>query len=132
MVAILSLMTLGEGDEVGQTRHGAVVVHDLADHAGGREAGEPGDVHGGLGVAGAHQHAAIARHQREHMARRDDVAGVLGRVDGDGDGAGAVMRRDAGRDALARLDRHGEGGAVARAFWTATSVPDAAAWRAGV
>ena len=92
----LEPMTLGEGNEVGQTRHGAVIVHDLADHACRIEAGEPGDVHGGLGVAGAHEHAAVLGHQRENMARGHDVPEVLGGVDGDGDGVGAVMRRDAG------------------------------------
>ena len=43
------------------------------------------------------------------------VAIVLGRIDGDGDGVGAVMGRDAGRDPFPRLDRYGEGGGVPRA-----------------
>src|SRR5262249_20170250 len=37
-------------------RHGAVVVHDFADHTGGGEAGHAGQVHRRLGLAGAHQH----------------------------------------------------------------------------
>src|SRR5471032_1108437 len=36
--ADLETVALGEGDEVVAARHRAVVVHDLADHAGGREA----------------------------------------------------------------------------------------------
>ena len=62
---------------VGHARHGAVIVHDLADDAGGIETGEPGEVDGGFGVTGAHQHAAFARDQREDMARRHDVLDAL-------------------------------------------------------
>jgi hypothetical protein len=43
-----------------------------------------------LGLAGAHQHAAVARAQREDVARRHDVVGALGRVDGHADGVRAV------------------------------------------
>ncbi len=38
--AYLQTMQLGEADEVGQPRHGAVIVHDLADDPGGAEAGQ--------------------------------------------------------------------------------------------
>ena len=65
----LEPVTLGEGDEVGQPRHGAVVVHDLADHAGGIKSGKPRDVDGGLGMSGADKHAAILGDQREDVAR---------------------------------------------------------------
>src|SRR5690606_4206043 len=44
--ADLEPVQLGEPDEVGQPRHGAVIVHDLADHAGGVEPGQPGQVDG--------------------------------------------------------------------------------------
>ena len=55
------------------TGHRAVVVHDLADHAGRGEARQTRQVDRGFGVAGAHQHAAVARHQREDVAGRHDV-----------------------------------------------------------
>ena len=100
MVAILSPWRLREGDEIWQPRHGAVVVHDLADHAGGIEPGEPRDIDGGLGMPGADEHAAILGDQRKDVARRHDVPEVLGGIDGDGDGVGAVMRRDAGASRL--------------------------------
>ena len=112
--ADLEAVALGEGDEVGHARHGAVVVHDLADDAGGVEAGEPREIDAGFRMPGPHQHAALARDQREDVTGRDDVVEVLGRVDGRGDGARAVVRGDAGGDALARLDGDGERGAVAR------------------
>ena len=47
------LVLVREALEVGQARHRAVVVHDLREHARGLEAGEAGEVDGGLGVAGA-------------------------------------------------------------------------------
>ena len=111
----LEPVTLGEGDEVRQARHGAVVVHDLADHAGRIKSGKTRDVDGGLGMAGADQHAAVLGDQREDVAGRHDVAEVLGGIDGDGDGMRAVMRGDAGADAFARLDGDGESRGVARA-----------------
>ncbi len=106
---------LRKGDEIGQPRHGAVVVHDLADHAGRVEPGKTRHVHRRLGMAGAHQHAAFSGQQREDVAGGGDVAIVLGGVDGDRHGVGAVMGGDAGRDAFAGLDGDGEGGGVARA-----------------
>ena len=68
--ADLETVKLRELHEVGQPRHRAVVVHDLADHAGRIEPREPRDIDGGFGMAGAHQRAAVARDQRKHMARR--------------------------------------------------------------
>ena len=64
----------GEQLQVGQARHGAVVVHDLADHRGGRAAGHGGQVAAGFGMAGAHQHAAVDRLQREDVAGLHQVA----------------------------------------------------------
>ena len=66
----------------------------------GIEAGEPGDVDRRLGMAGADQHAAVARDQREDVAGRDDMLAALGGVDRDRDGARAVGGGDAGGDAL--------------------------------
>ena len=61
----------------------------------GLSAGEPRDLDRGLGMAGAHQHAAVARHQREDVAGDRQVGpGRLG-VDRDLDGARPVGRRDA-------------------------------------
>ena len=113
--AKLQVVPLRERYQVRQPRHGAVVVHDLADHRCRVQAGLARDVDRRLGVAGAHQRAALARHQREDVARRDDVVAAAFRIDRHRDGARAVMRRDAGGDALARLDRDGERGLVPRA-----------------
>jgi hypothetical protein len=114
--ADLEPVQLGEGDEVVQPRHGAVLAHDLADHSGRIETGEPGDIDSGLGMTGTHQHPALPRHQRKHMARRDNMVRALGRVDRDGDGAGAIGRGNAGGHALLGFDRNGEGSLVAGAI----------------
>ncbi len=110
--AEFEIMPLRESHQIRQPGHGAVIVHDLADDAGGDKAGKAGDVHRCLGMAGADQGTAIARHQREDMARGDDIPAVEFRIDGDRYGAGAVRRRDAGGDTLARLDGDREGGFV--------------------
>jgi hypothetical protein len=104
--------------QVGQARHGAVVLHDLADHGGGAAAGHGGQVAAGLGVAGAHEHAAVHRLQREDVAGLHQVVWPASLRHGHLHGAGAVGGRDAGGHAFGGLDRHGEGrahlGAVAR------------------
>ena len=109
MVIIFRPCSLAVGDEVGHAGHRAVVVHHLADHAGRVQAGEAGEVDGGLGVAGALEHAARLGLQREDVARagRGRAGAVVG-VDRDLDGVGAVVGGDAGGDALAGLDRDGE------------------------
>ena len=107
-------MLLRVAREVGDARHGAVVVHDLADHAGRTQPGEHGQVDRRLGLAGALEHAAAPRAQREDVARPQQVVGTGARIDRGQDGGGAVGRRDPGRDLAARLDRHRERGAERR------------------
>ena len=112
--ADLQLVLAGEFHQFGQPRHGAVVIHDLADHARRVQARKAADIGRGLGMTGADQDAAVARAQREDMARRCDVLRPAFRVDGNGDGQRPVLRGNAGRHAFARLDRDGKGGFVAR------------------
>ena len=128
MVPIFRPCRWAKATEVRQPRHGAVVVHDLADHARRVEARPAARCRPRLGMAGADQHAAVPRHQREDMAGRDDVVAALGRIDADGDGVGAVVGRDAGGDALARLDRDREGGAGPD--WLSLAIGGRRSWRA--
>ena len=94
-----------EGDEVVQPGHRAIVLHDLADHAGRIEPGKARDINGGLGMAGTHQNAAVASRQWEDMAGGDDVLRALGRVDRHGHCARPVGGADPGGDAGFGLDR---------------------------
>ena len=87
----------------------------------GIEAGEPREVDRRLGLAGADEHAAVARAQREDVAGLDEVVRRRGGVDRDVDRVRAVGRGDAGRHALARFDRDRERGAEARLVPLASS-----------
>ena len=110
----LKAVLVAELDQVGDAGHGTVVLHDLADHAGGIEAGEAGEIDGGLGLPGADQDAALAGAEGEDMAGTGQIAGRGARRDGGPDGMRPVVGGDAGSDALARLNGLGEGGAEAR------------------
>ena len=101
-------MPLAEGREIRHAGHGAVVVHDLAHDAGRDEARETCEVDGGLGLTRALEHAARLRAQREDMPGLHEVVRDRARVDRHLNRERSVVRRDAGRHALARLDRHGE------------------------
>ena len=112
-MTILRLWSLAELDEVGNAGHGAVFVHDLADDAGGDEAGHAGEVDGGFGLAGADEDSAFAGAEGKDVAGAGEVVGRGVGADRDLDGVGAVGCRDAGGDAFAGLDGLGEGGAEA-------------------
>ena len=96
-------------------------MEHLADHRDRREAGEPGEVDRGLGVAAPLEHAARAGAQREHVAR------AAGSRSGAASGSRTrriVMRAVGGADAAARVDvvdRHGERGVAAGARRAAPS-----------
>ncbi len=102
--ADLETVRLREQHEIGQARHRAVFLHDLADHGGGRAAGQVRQIASGLGVPGARQHAAGLRHDRKHVPRLHDVSGLRVRSDRRQYRACAVGRRYAGGHALRRLD----------------------------
>ena len=87
-------------------------IQDLADDAGRNQAGQPGEVHAGLGLPDPLQHAAGPGAKREDVARAAQVGGHGGGIDGDVDRRGAVAGRDAGghAEAALRVDADREGG----------------------
>jgi hypothetical protein len=97
--------------QVGQAGHGAVVLHDLADHGGWRTAGHGGQVATGLGMAGAHQHTTVNSLQRKDMARLDQVRRLCVYCHRRLHGAGPVRGRDTGGHALGGFDGDRERGA---------------------
>ena len=113
--ADLQAVFLGEFNEVGQTRHRAVFVEDLADDGGRFEPGQLRQIAAGLGVPGADEYAAFSRHEGEDVPRLDDVfrLGMAGHRRAHG--LRPVVRRDAGGHPARRFDRGGEGGFVGRA-----------------
>ena len=110
----LQAVPLAVPDEIGDPGHRPVVVHDLADHAGRNQAGEPGEVDRRLGLAGAVEDAPRPGAKREDVTWLHEVVRAGRRVDGDLDRARAVVRRDSGRDALTRFDGDRERGAQRR------------------
>ena len=105
------LVRVREFLELRTARHGAVLVHDLDDDGRGLEAGEARQIATRLGMAGARQHSARLRHDREYVA---GLAQVLGSRIGPHGGAhrvGSIVGGDARRHALGGLDREREVGA---------------------
>ena len=95
------------GDRVQLLASGhADAVGDLAEHAGGRQAGQPGQVDRGLGMPGAAEHAPFLGHQRKQVAGPDEVAGLGRRVDDRPDRPRPLLGADA-RPARAVVHRHG-------------------------
>ena len=105
----LDLVPTGEADEVGQARHLAVALHDLADHRAWLKSSEAAEVDRGLGLTGPHQGPAFAGAQRKHMPGLDQVICGRMRVHQHLHRTRAIRGRDAGRDAGARLNRDREG-----------------------
>ena len=106
-----SLCLPREALQLRPARHGAVGVHHLADDAGGEEARQAREIDRALGLPGAHQHAALARAQREDVARaRRGRPGLAFGATAARMVVRAVGRGDAGGDAARRLDRDGERG----------------------
>ena len=108
--AELELVLLLEREQVGQPRHGAVVLDDFAEHAGGIEARQAREVDRGLGVAAALEHAARLGAQRKDVAGLDEVAGLRFRVGEQADRLRAVLGADAGGDVVRGVDGDGEVG----------------------
>ena len=96
----LQPVLLAELGQLRHARHGAVVVHDFADHAAGLEARHARQIDGRLGLARAHQHAALARAQRKHVAGTRQIRRLRVGPHGDPNGVRAVGRGNAGGDAL--------------------------------
>ena len=99
-----------ELDEVGDAGHGAVVFEDLADDGAGFQAGEDGEIDGGLGVAGAFEDTAGTGAEGEDVTGLDEVVGGGRGIGKEFDGVGAVGGADAGGDALCGVDGYGERG----------------------
>jgi len=92
--------------EIGHSGHSPVLVHDLADDTGRREAGQPCQIDSGLGLPCPLKHSSRLRLEREDMpeVRRAAVG-----INGDPNRARTVSGGDTPRDAVAGVNGHGEG-----------------------
>jgi hypothetical protein len=114
--AYLQAMLTCKHLEIGQAGHGAVGLEDLADHRRRRQAGERGQVAAGLGVSGAHQHAALDRLHRENVSGLDKICRPCIARDGHLDGPRTVCGGNTGINTLGGFDGHGEISAETRAI----------------
>ena len=110
----LQPVSLAVGDQILDAGHRPVVVHHLAHDAGGRETREPREVDGGLRLAGALEHAAVACAQRKDVTGLHEIGRLRVGMDRHLDRSRPVVRGDARRHSLARLDRDGERGSERR------------------
>ena len=92
----------------GQPGHMAIGLEDFAQDAGGLEAGEPGEIDAGFGMARAAQNAAIPGAQREDVAGLDEIVRRGLGVHEELDGARAVRGADAGGHAFGGVHGYGE------------------------
>ncbi len=59
----------------------ARTIQDFAEDAGGCQAGQPGQIHRGLGMPGATEYTPLLGHQGKQVAGTDQVLGLGRRVD---------------------------------------------------
>ncbi len=107
-------VSLAERNQVGYPRHGAVLIHNLADDSCWDEACDAGEIDGGFGLAGADEDSTFSGTKWEDVTRTGEIVGCGGGIDCDTDGVRSISCGDAGCDAFARLDALGEGSAKAR------------------
>ena len=104
----------GEIDDLLAGHHRAVVIGELADDADRRQTGEPAEIDGRLGMAGAHQHAALLGDEREHMAGPHEIMRAHIAIGERPHAVAALLGGDARGEPVARVHRDGEGGAERR------------------
>ena len=102
---LLELVLFGEGGDLRPDHDRAVVIGQFADHADRRQAGQFAEIDRRLGVAGAHQHPAVARDQRKDMAGPHEIIGAEIIIGEAAHGIGALFGRNAGGQAVLDIDR---------------------------
>ncbi len=105
----LQLVALGKSGKLGAAHHRTIVIHQFRQHAHRRHAGQPAHVDAGFGMARAHQDAAFLGDQRKHVPRPYKVrrAGIA--VGQRPDCIGPLLGRNSRGQAVADIDRNGEG-----------------------
>ena len=110
----LQSVLFAELNQVGHPRHGAVFAHDFADNSCWHKPCHPREIDGSLGLAGAHQHSTFARPQRKDVSRTRQIRRPGCRINGNQDGARAIICGNAGRHFVACVNRLAERGAIIR------------------
>ena len=108
-------MSHGVHRQLRQPCHRAVAVLDLADHPGWVEAGQTSQIDRCFGVTSPLQHPALLGPQRKDVAGTAQIVGPGVGMDRHLNGAGPILRGDAGAHPVlrTRIHAHGESGLVA-------------------
>ena len=106
--ANLEIVQLGESLQIFTAGHGAIVVHDLADHSGRLTPCQCRQITGRLGMACPAENAARIRHQRKDMTRLNQIRSLCAPGNGGLNRAGTIRGGNAGGHAFSGLDREGE------------------------
>lgn len=104
----LEIMFFCEDDEVWQSRHRPIVVHDFADHTRRTTARQTSQVDRAFGLADAPKHTARPGTDREYVTRANDIGRLCVRSDRGLNRTRTVGCRDPGTDAFACFDRDRE------------------------
>ena len=105
-------MFLGEAQQLWQTGHRAVIIHDFTDHPCGSQARQGGQINGRLSMSGSAQDPSSLGSQREDMPGLDEICGCGRWVHHDLDGLRSIGGADAGADAFGSIDADLEVGLI--------------------
>src|SRR5215813_4877493 len=83
-------------DQIRQARHGAVIIHDLADHARWFQSGETCQIDGCFGLSATLKDTAGARTKRKYVARSRKIFRLTVWIDRRLDCLCAIIGRDSG------------------------------------
>src|SRR6185295_7425576 len=84
----------GELQQIRDTSHRSIFLHDFADHAGWKESRTAGDVHGRFGLSGTNQHSTILCPQRENVTWPGQIAWFRSRIDRGEDSLSTIVSRN--------------------------------------
>jgi hypothetical protein len=107
-------MLLGEISNLWPALHRAIIVDEFRQHTHRFEPGKLAKINARLGMAGPHQHAALAGDQRKHMAGAHEIIGADIAIGERAHGVGAFFSRDAGGQAVFDIHRDRERGGQRR------------------
>ena len=110
----LSLCFSAKSLDLRPAHHGAVVVDEFADHADRLEVREAAQIDRGLGMAGAHQHAAVLGDEWKDVAGAREVRGTRIVIGKTAHGRDTILRGNTGGGSMLVVDRYGERGAMRR------------------
>jgi hypothetical protein len=90
--------------------HRAVVVHQFRQHADRRQASKTTKIDAGLGMSGAHQHAAVLGDQGKDVTGPDEIRSAAVAIGQRPNRVGSLLRRNSSGQTVAHVHRDRESG----------------------